>query len=125
VCAAEGVRIALALPEAKTLALAGGGGAMIAHGFVVRQTRDVDLFTEVDDCEALAVAAALRVALRAQGLRVRDAARPPFDHRFVAVDVSNGRECTVEVFADGGRLASVQRGPAPGVGRRGRTPGSG
>jgi hypothetical protein len=48
------VRIALALPEAKTLALA-GGGAMIAHGFVVRETRDVDLFTEVDDSEALAV----------------------------------------------------------------------
>jgi hypothetical protein len=30
-------RVALALPEARTLALA-GGGAMIAHGFVTRQT---------------------------------------------------------------------------------------
>jgi hypothetical protein len=26
---------------------------MIAHGFVVRETRNVDLFTEVDDSEAL------------------------------------------------------------------------
>jgi hypothetical protein len=51
-------RTALALPEARTLALA-GGGAMIAHGFVARATKDVDLFTEVDDDEAVQVAAAL------------------------------------------------------------------
>jgi hypothetical protein len=62
----------------------------------------------------VAVAAALRTALTAEGLRVRDAARPPFDHRFVAVDVSDGRECTVEVFADGGRLrARVALGIGP------------
>jgi hypothetical protein len=42
------VRVAAALPEARTLALA-GGGAMIVHGFVARKTRDVDLFTEADD----------------------------------------------------------------------------
>ena len=40
-------RTALALPQARTLALA-GGGAMIVHGFVTRPTKDVDLFTEVD-----------------------------------------------------------------------------
>jgi hypothetical protein len=45
-------RIALALPYACTLALA-GGGAMIAHGFVNRATKDIDLFTEVDDQEAI------------------------------------------------------------------------
>jgi hypothetical protein len=41
---------------------------MIAHGYVVRETRDVDLFTEIDDSEAVAVAAALRAALIAVGL---------------------------------------------------------
>jgi hypothetical protein len=45
-------RTALALPETSTLALA-GGGAMIAHGFVTRATKDLDLFTEIDDQEAL------------------------------------------------------------------------
>jgi hypothetical protein len=61
-------RTALALPEAHTLALA-GGGAMIVHGFVARETQDVDLFTEIDDGEAVLVAAALRKALQAEGLR--------------------------------------------------------
>ncbi len=97
------VRIASALPEAHTIALA-GGGAMIAHGFVDRATQDVDLFTEIDDAEARHVTAALRAALRERGLESRDADRPPADHRFVAVDPADGSECTVEVFADGGRL---------------------
>ncbi|HET9254877.1 MAG TPA: nucleotidyl transferase AbiEii/AbiGii toxin family protein [Pseudonocardiaceae bacterium] len=60
-------RTALALPQARTLALA-GGGAMIAHGFVTRPTRDIDLFTEVDDQEARQVVVALRRALEEQGL---------------------------------------------------------
>jgi hypothetical protein len=77
---------------------------MIAHGFVDRATQDVDLFTEVDDAEARHVTAALRSALRERGLESRDADRPPADHRFVAVDPADGSECTVEVFADGGRL---------------------
>lgn len=51
------VRIAAALPEARTLALA-GGGAMLAHGIVDRLTKDVDLFTDRDADEAVAVAAA-------------------------------------------------------------------
>ncbi|MHA6620806.1 nucleotidyl transferase AbiEii/AbiGii toxin family protein [Pseudonocardia sp. DLS-67] len=97
------VRTASALPEAHTVALA-GGGAMIAHGFVDRATQDVDLFTEIDDAEARHVTAALRAALRDRGLESRDADRPPADHRFVAVDPADGSECTVEVFADGGRL---------------------
>jgi hypothetical protein len=54
-------RTALALPEARTLALA-GGAAMIAHGFVTRSTKDIDLFTEVDDHEAIQIAATLRRA---------------------------------------------------------------
>jgi nucleotidyltransferase AbiEii toxin of type IV toxin-antitoxin system len=97
------VRTASTLPEAHTIALA-GGGAMIAHGFVDRATQDVDLFTEIDDTEARHVCAALRAALRDRGLDSRDADRPPADHRFIAVDPVDGSECIVEVFADGGRL---------------------
>ena len=96
-------RTALHLPEARTLALA-GGGAMIVHGFVSRLTQDVDLFTEVDDREAVLVAAALRTSLEQRGLTTVSADRPPLDHRFVAVDPTTGEECLVEVFADGGRL---------------------
>ncbi|MPZ00251.1 MAG: hypothetical protein GEU97_20150 [Actinophytocola sp.] len=96
-------RRALELPQARTLALA-GGGAMIAHGFVDRATKDVDLSTEVDDAEAVEVAQALRDALQVAGIDVRDAEREPRDHRFVAVDPASGEECTVEVFPDGGRL---------------------
>ncbi len=59
-------RTALALPQARTLALA-GGGAMIAHGFVSRATKDIDLFTEIDDREAIHVAAALREAAAPAG----------------------------------------------------------
>lgn len=77
---------------------------MIVHGFVTRPTKDVDLFTEVDDHEARQVAAALRRALEEQDLVTHDAERPPLDHRFVAVDPTTGAECTVEVFPDGGRL---------------------
>jgi len=94
-------RTALALPEASALALA-GGGAMIAHGFVNRVTKDIDLFTEIDDQEALQVTAALREALHRQGLIIGDTERPPADHRFVTVDPASGAECTVEVFPDGG-----------------------
>lgn len=96
-------RTALALPEARTLALA-GGGAMIAHGFVTRATKDVDLFTEIDDHEATQVVTALRRALHQQDLITRDGEQPPADHRFVTVDPATGAECTVEVFPDGGRL---------------------
>lgn len=97
------VRTALALPQARTLALA-GGGAMIVHGFVSRATKDIDLFTEIDDTEAIHVATALREALHEQGLTIRAAERPPADHRFVVVDPTSGAECTVEIFPDGGRL---------------------
>ncbi|MCA1675978.1 MAG: hypothetical protein LC799_28655 [Actinobacteria bacterium] len=108
-------RTALSLPEAHTLALA-SVAAMIAHGFVTRVTKDIDLFTEVDDAEAIQIAASLRAALAQQNLDTRDAERPPLDHRFVAVDPASARECTVEVFADGGRLkgcVSLDIGPVP------------
>jgi len=71
---------------------------------VNRATKDIDLFTEIDDQEALQVTAALREALQQQDLIIRDAERPPADHRFVTVDPASGVECTVAVFPDGGRL---------------------
>lgn len=80
---------------------------MIAHGFVTRTTQDIDLFTEIDDTEAVQVAQALRVSLEERGLHIRDAQRPPLDHRFVVSDPTNNRECTVEVFPDGGRLRKL------------------
>jgi hypothetical protein len=51
--------------------------AAAAPGFVTRATKDIDLFTEIDDQEALQVTAALRDALQQQGLVIRDAERPP------------------------------------------------
>ena len=101
-------RAALALPEAHTLALA-GGGAMIAHGLVDRATHDVDLFTEIDPDEAVRVASALREALNAGGLEISAAARPPHANRFVAHDPTSGLSCEVEVFPDGGRLRPTVR----------------
>jgi hypothetical protein len=58
-------RIALALPEAGRVALA-GGGAMLAHDLVDRPTQDVDLSTP-DPAEVIRLADALAVALRAEG----------------------------------------------------------
>lgn len=96
-------RIALALPEARTLALA-GGGAMIVHGFVDRATKDIDLFTEVDSEEAVTVAAALRAALIAAGFEIQKAAKPPHENRFVVFEAASGHAVQVEIFPDGGRL---------------------
>jgi len=96
-------RIALALPQACTLALA-GGGAMIVHGLVDRATRDIDLFTELDADEALAVADALRNALLAVGYEIRQAAKPPHENRFVVFEPASSGSVEVEIFSDGGRL---------------------
>jgi len=76
---------------------------MLAHGFVDRLTKDIDLFTDRDVAEALSVARGLRTALAAQGLEVRNGPVPP-EHRMVVRDPASGRECAVDVFADGGRL---------------------
>ena len=97
------VRAAQSLPEAHSLALA-GGGAMLAHGFVSRLTKDIDLFTDRDLPEALAVVRGLRAALSEAGLAVSESPLPPHEHRFVVSDPASGRECAVDVFADGGRL---------------------
>lgn len=49
------------------------------------------------------MARGLRTALAAQGLEVRNGPVPP-EHRMVVRDPASGRECAVDVFADGGRL---------------------
>lgn len=97
------IRAALALPGARTLALA-GGCAVIAHGLVDRVTRDVDLFTERDADEAVELCADLRAVLAEDGLLIESAARPSHENRFVAIDSRTGAEMAVEVFSDGGRL---------------------
>lgn len=91
------IGIAVALPEARTAALA-GGGAMLAHGIVDRVTKDIDLFTDRDADEAIRIVAALRVAVLAAGLRVEPAPRPPHENRFVAVDPTTEESVQVEVF---------------------------
>ncbi|HVQ93713.1 MAG TPA: nucleotidyl transferase AbiEii/AbiGii toxin family protein [Mycobacteriales bacterium] len=101
-------RTALSLPQAHTLALA-GGGAMIAHGFTDRATRDVDLFTEVDPDEAGRIVVALRSRLQDEGLQVIEASRRPHTNRFVVTDPASGSACLVEVFPDGGRLRPTVR----------------
>lgn len=97
------LRIAADLPEARTAALA-GGGAMLAHALVERTTRDVDLFTDRDAAEAVAIATALRAALIEAGFDVRPAPRPPHENRFVAIEPDTAASVQVEVFPDGGRL---------------------
>ncbi len=97
------LRIADKLTVSRTIALA-GGGAMVAHGIVERFTKDVDLFTDRDGGEAVAVATALRTALASDGLVIEPAPRPPHENRFVAVDPGSGQQVQVEVFPDGGRL---------------------
>lgn len=97
------IRAAQTLPESRTLVLA-GGCAVITQGLVDRITHDVDLFTELDADEAIAVCAALRVTLASDGLFIEPAHRPPHENRFVAVDPASGTSTVVEVFPDGGRL---------------------
>jgi hypothetical protein len=73
-------RTALALPEACTPALA-GGGAMIAHGFTTRQTQGHrPVRRDRRRGEAVRVAVALRRTLEEQALATRDGDRPPLRH---------------------------------------------
>lgn len=97
--------IALALPDARTLALA-GGGPMIAHGYTDRSTRDIDLFTEIDDGEAIQVVVALRAALQ-----------EPRDHRFIAVDPHNDIEwlSCIRRISPPTRSSPSGHAPAPAI----------
>ena len=98
-------RIAFALPEARQVALA-GGGAMLAHDLVDRPTQDVDLFTP-DPSEVMQLADALAVALCGEGAQVNVNRREPGFTR-LAVTVSDGRSVVVEVAHDARIREAVQ-----------------
>jgi predicted nucleotidyltransferase component of viral defense system len=93
----ELARIALALPEARQLALA-GGGAMLAHGFVDRPTYDIDLFTPDAD-EVAAVTHALTNELRDRGYGV-EVTRLAKTFAHLDVTSVDGRQCGVEIAQD-------------------------
>lgn len=91
-------RVALSLPEAHQLALA-GGGAMLAHQFVDRLTSDIDLFTP-DAAEVAAVAEALTTALTEQGYDVTSTDRRGATYARLSVAALNGRCVDVEIAVD-------------------------
>jgi hypothetical protein len=97
-------RIALALPRADGLALA-GGGAMLAHRLVDRQTQDVDMFTPEDDVPALADA--LSAVLEFDGFLVIVEAHTSTYVRLTVTDPS-GRACKVELARDARIRPSVR-----------------
>lgn len=90
------IRIALALPEADTFALA-GGGAMLAHDLVDRGTTDVDLFTTTAGVPGMAVA--LTDALAARGYTVTPDRQVDTFARLV-VTAPDGHELTVDLAQD-------------------------
>jgi hypothetical protein len=89
-------RLALSMPGAESLALA-GGGAMLAHRLVERPTQDVDMFTPEDDVTALADA--LVAALQNNGLLVVVEAHSTTYVRLTVTE-SSGRACKVEMARD-------------------------
>jgi Nucleotidyl transferase AbiEii toxin, Type IV TA system len=89
-------RIALALPGAEGLALA-GGGAMLAHELVDRPTQDVDMFTTDEDVAVLADT--LVAALQNTGLLVVVEARSTTYIRLTVTEDS-GLACKVELARD-------------------------
>lgn len=89
-------RIALAMPGAESLALA-GGGAMLAHRLVERPTQDVDMFTPEEDVTALADS--LVAVLRGHGLIVVVEAQSTTYVRLTVTEPS-GRACKVELARD-------------------------
>ncbi|MBA2768236.1 MAG: nucleotidyl transferase AbiEii/AbiGii toxin family protein [Sporichthyaceae bacterium] len=90
-------RLALSLPEAGQAALA-GGGAMLAHNFVDRPTRDIDLFSpRSEDVQQLAEAFSAAVLRRGDTAEV---ARRETTFVRMIVTVPDGRAVTVEIAQD-------------------------
>ena len=87
-------RVALAMPGAESLALA-GGGAMLAHRLVKRPTQDVDMFTPED---VPALADALLAVLESDGLLVIVEAYTSTDVRLTVTESSG--PCKVELARD-------------------------
>ncbi len=89
-------RLALSLPGAENLALA-GGGAMLAHGLVDRPTQDVDLFTP--DADVTAIADALVAALHGEGMSLVVEVRTQTYVRLTATEQA-GRAYKIELARD-------------------------
>jgi len=89
-------RVALAMPGAESLALA-GGGAMLAHRLVERPTQDVDMFTPEDEVPALADA--LLAVLESDDLFVVVEVHTSTYVRLTVTEPS-GRACKVELARD-------------------------
>jgi len=98
-------RIVFDLPEARSVAIA-GGNAMLAHDLVVRPTQDLDLFTPVAS-EVDPLVAALAEALSAQGAQVEVDRRGPGFSR-LTVETVDGRQVAVEIAHDARLRDSVQ-----------------
>jgi len=90
--------MAMALPEASNLVLA-GGGAMLARDLVERPTRDVDLFSS-DPTDVDRVAVALAAALRAGGDTVEVQRRGDTFTRLVVGSEAAVDAVTVELAFD-------------------------
>lgn len=116
-------RIALHLPSARGMALA-GGGALVANGMVQRPTRDVDLFTP-DPAEVPRVSRDLAEELNARGYAVavlldrpefvRLLATPPgWDPDIDGVQVEIGRDPRMReaVVLDVGRVLHPEEAAA-------------
>jgi hypothetical protein len=98
-------RLALHLPEAERVALA-GGGAMLVHGLVNRPTQDIDLFTP-DPAELARLVPALVAALRQQGYDVHlDRSTPTFTR--LQVTTPAGRVLVVDLGQDWRMRAAVE-----------------
>lgn len=102
---ADVARIALHLAETGQVALA-GGGAMLAHEFVDRPTRDLDLFTP-EPREVGPVTDALRVALLERGYDVEFTRRAETFSK-LQVTAADGRVVEVEIAQDARMLPAVQ-----------------
>ena len=102
--------MAASLPEAQQIALA-GGGAMLAHGLVVRLTTDVDLFTP-DSEEVGRLGTALAVALEGRGYEVHSERQTPTFVRLRIVR-PDGDDTAVEIAVDFRLRPRVQLGVGP------------
>lgn len=101
------VRIAMSLPQAENIALA-GGGAMLAHGFIDRVTHDLDLFTP-DAADVQPVTDALTAALRDHGYHV-DVVRQHDTFAQLAVTNTAGSRTDVDIAQDAFRHEPVKLG---------------
>ncbi len=97
--------LALGLPEARQVALA-GGGALLAHDLISRPTQDIDLFTP-DPAELARVTEALTAALRDRGYAV-DVTRRVDTFAHLDVASPDGRAMAVELAVDARIRDTVQ-----------------